>query len=219
MVMNTRLEPAVVANALRKLRSAGTKVFGADSHQFLLNDPLAESVVLTFERKHRIQLPGDYRSFLTTIGNGGAGPYYGVFPLGYMDGVGSAIQPWSEQDGFIGVLSEPYPLLAEWNDLAGMPPVALLDGDPVAYDRLYDQFERRYWNSSIVNGAIPICHQGCALRIWLVITGEKAGQLWHDQRSDYKGVAPLHLQDGSVATFSSWYRDWLEDALQHLHSC
>src|SRR5215831_15731299 len=213
MRMNPKLEPAFVAHALRKLRSNGAKVFGADSHQFLLNGPLAESVVLTFERKHRIQLPVDYRSFLTTIGNGGAGPFYGVFPLGYMDGVGSAIQTWNEHDDFIGVLSEPYPLAAEWNDLAGMPPAGLLDDDPEEYDRLFDQFERKYWNSSMMNGAIPICHQGCALRIWLVIAGERAGQLWHDRRSDYKGVAPLLLQDGSVASFSRWYSEWLEDVL------
>jgi hypothetical protein len=110
MRMNAKLESAFVTHTLRKLRSTGATVFGADSHQFLVNDPLAESVVQTFERKHKIQLPADYRSFLTTIGNGGAGPYYGIFPLGYMDGVGSAIQPWTEQDGFIGVLSEPFPL-------------------------------------------------------------------------------------------------------------
>jgi hypothetical protein len=118
--MNTTLDPAFVAHALRKLRSSGTKVFGADRHRFLVNEPLPESHVLTFETTHKIKLPVDYRSFLTTIGNGGAGPYYGIFPLGYMDGVGSAIEPWSERNGFAGVLSEPFPLSAEWNDLAGM---------------------------------------------------------------------------------------------------
>jgi hypothetical protein len=105
-------------------------------------------------------------------------------------------------------------LSAEWNDLAGMPQAALLDDDSAEYDRLFDQFERKYWNSSIVNGAIPICHQGCALRIWLVIAGERTGQLWQDKRSDHKGVVPVRLRDGSLATFSNWYCDWLEDALQ-----
>lgn len=212
--MHIKLEPGLVVNALHKLRSARARVFGADAHKFVLKDPLAESAVLEFERKHKVQLPADYRSFITTIGNGGAGPYYGIFPLGYMDGAHAAVQPWSEQNGIIGVLSEPFPLSKDWNDLTGMPPDGLISVDVAEYARLLDQFDKKHWNSSIVNGAIPICHQGCALRIWLVITGEEAGHLWQDQRSDYGGLAPLLLQDGSHATFSNWYYEWLEGALR-----
>ncbi|MCA9112451.1 MAG: SMI1/KNR4 family protein [Planctomycetaceae bacterium] len=34
-----------------------------------------------FQRRHGILLPDDYREFITEIGDGGAGPYYGVKPL------------------------------------------------------------------------------------------------------------------------------------------
>jgi hypothetical protein len=57
-------------------------------------------------------------------------------------------------------------------------------------------FEKRYWHSSVMNGALPICHKGCALRIWLVVSGGEAGNVWYDGRADYTGIAPVLMRDG-----------------------
>lgn len=57
------------------------KVIGADGHGFIVNAPLAEADVRAFEQRHGIALPADYRGFLLHVGNGGAGPYYGIFKL------------------------------------------------------------------------------------------------------------------------------------------
>jgi hypothetical protein len=127
---------------------------------------------------------------------------------------GFGFRQWREGDEFVGVLSEPFPLESEWNDLAGMPPAELLESDEAEYFRLLDEFDGRYWRPSLMNGAMPICHEGCALRIWLVVTGVQAGRLWHDGRSDRTGVKPLQLPDGSAATFSLWYSEWLHSAVQ-----
>jgi hypothetical protein len=208
------LDAARIKDALARLRGAKTNNFGADSHRFLLNAPLAEADILAFERQHRVRLPAEYRHFLTAIGNGGAGPYYGVFRLGEMDD-GFGFRQWREGDGFIGVLSEPFALETEWNDLAGMPPGELLESNEAEYDRLMEEFDNRYFRPSLMNGAQPICHEGCALRIWLVVTGVQAGRLWHEGRGDdHTGVKPLRLSDGSAATFSGWYNEWLERAVQ-----
>jgi hypothetical protein len=208
------LDAARVIGILNRLRSADTRTFGAESHRFLLNPPLTESAVRDFERQHKVELPPDYRHFLTAIGNGGAGPYYGVFPLGQRDGDAGGLQPWHEDNGFVGILSKPFPLTAEWNDLNGKPSDALADSDEDEYWRQMDAFYEAYHCSSLMNGAIPICHEGCALRVWLVLTGAQAGRLWHDGRSDYTGIKPLRLADGSPATFSSWYDEWLSQALE-----
>ena len=66
-------------------------------------------------------------------------------------------------------------------------------------------------SSKLVSGAVPICHEGCALRIWLVVTGEQAGKLWEDGRSEYTGLRPVWLSDGFSATFSEWYKEWLDN--------
>jgi hypothetical protein len=93
----------------------------------------------------------------------------------------------------------------EHSALQGMPNDELPQSDEQEDERQFDEFDRRYWDSSLVNGAIPICHEACALRIWLVLTGQLAGHLWRDTRADHTGLAPLRLADGSPATFSLWY--------------
>lgn len=202
-----------IKDALMQLLRAQPDVFGADAHHFRLNPRLPEADVLKFERRYNVRLPEDYRRFLTFIGNGGAGPFYGIFPLGQMDGNSDGLQPWDANNGLVGALSEPFPFESEWNDLAGKPSDDLYERDIAEYDRQVEEFERKYWHCSNINGAIPICHEGCALRDWLVLTGNQAGRLWHDGRSDYAGLRPLKLADGSPATFSLWYNEWLDGAL------
>jgi hypothetical protein len=114
------------------------------------------------------------------------------------------------------VLSRPFPLREPWNDLAGMPAEDLSNTNEEEFVRQMDAFDERYWDTSRVDGAMPFCHLGCALRVWLVVTGPEAGYLWHDGRADYTGLAPLTLRNGERATFASWYAEWLEDALQAL---
>ena len=208
------LDATFVKESLRRLSATKTDVFGAGGHGFSLNPPLLEIKVSEIEHRHNIQLPQEYRHFLTAIGNGGAGPFYGLFPWGKWDGAGRELETWAEAGDFVGILSEPFPLMCAWNDLEGRPPSELMDTNEEEYERLLGEFERIYWDTARLNGAVPICTEGCALRIWLVLTGEQAGRLWRDDRADDKGLAPLSLADESPATFSRWYADWLEGALQ-----
>jgi hypothetical protein len=198
------------------LAVAKVDVLGASGHRFLLNSPLKDAHVRVFEWHHNVRLPVDYRHFLTAGGNGGAGPYYGVFPLGKMDGLYGSLKPWSKEDGVVGVPSRPFLLIDEWNDLQEMPSDELRKADEQEYKRRFEQFEKRYFDSSLVDGAIPICHLGSALRIWLIVTGVQAGRLWYDGRAEYSGLKPVRLADGSPATFSSWYSEWLENALHQI---
>ena len=187
-------------------------VFGSDSHQFKLHAPLKPSLVSTFETRHKIQLPEDYKRFITEIGNGGAGPYYGIFKLGEMDDCFDH-KPWKENDGFIGVLSEPFPHTKAWNDV---PPYPEEQDDEDAYEAELQAFDEIYWNPKQVNGAIPVCHQGCAYRNWLVVTGVEAGNVWEDLRVDQKGLLPVKIKRKRRVTFLEWYDDWLQQAVSKL---
>src|SRR5215467_2338850 len=115
--------PAVL-EALARLRGHAS-VFGADVHGFQLNHPISESEVASFEQKHCILLPPDYREFIICVGNGGAGPFYGLFQFGFMDDNWD-VRQWHEDDGFVGTLSKPFALQDEWNDISAMPNADLL---------------------------------------------------------------------------------------------
>ncbi len=65
-----------------------------------------------------------------------------------------------------------------------------------------------------MNGAIPICHMGCNLWQWLVITGDHRGFVWNDCRVDYKGIQPVIDNAGKQMTFSDWYMSWLHQAIE-----
>jgi hypothetical protein len=73
-----------LAEMLRRLRAADTgfRVFGSDQHRYQLGPTLSDGELTAFESANRVRLPEDYRRFLAAIGNGGAGPFYGLAPLG-----------------------------------------------------------------------------------------------------------------------------------------
>src|SRR5215218_4625213 len=94
-----------IQQKLTRLRSIDReqRIFGADYHQYELAPPTSEQQIRLFESTHGIELPEDYRAFLTEIGNGGAGPYYGLLPLD------NTISEWSLRED-AQYLSKPFPL-------------------------------------------------------------------------------------------------------------
>jgi hypothetical protein len=212
---------ASIRDALAALRESprSLDVFGSQMHDFRTHPPLSEDAVREFERAHRITLPAEYRGFLIHVGNGGAGPAYGLFKLGEMDD-GHGHAPWREDNGFVGVLSEPFPHSGPWNHLSGEPEEDLerdLAEGP-EYEEAYSRWEEDYWSPANVNGAVPICHLGCAYRQLLVVTGPEAGNVWCDDRVDNAGLRPMEQPGRERVSFLGWYRSWLDEALAQLRA-
>jgi hypothetical protein len=57
------------------------RVFGRERRGYRFNDRLSIATVRAFETQHGVELPADYREFVTEVGDGGAGPHYGVESL------------------------------------------------------------------------------------------------------------------------------------------
>lgn len=191
---------------LREQDPQGRAAFGANAHGYLLEPVLEERTVAAFESRHGIALPADYREFVTRVGNGGAGPFYGVFRLGEMDD-GHGHAPWNSGE-FVGDPRLPFPHREAWN-LGPRELENLQDADDD------EELLQAYWRP--VDGAVPLCHQGCALRDWLVVTGPEAGRVWHDATAEYGGWTPLVEEpSGAHLSFEAWYLRWLDAALASL---
>jgi hypothetical protein len=203
------LSPDDVRAKLKRLEELDPRhrtLFGAMLHHYRLAPVVDEVTVADFEAQHGVALPPDYRHFLTAVGNGGAGPYYGVFALGEEDAAyGNA--PW-KPGVLVGDLSRPFPYHEAWN----------LPADDIAAIQAAEEDDHplllSYWGPR--DGAIPVCHEGCALRDWLVVSGPEAGHMWHDATADMEGWRPITDASGGRVTFGAWYRAWLEKALLEL---
>ena len=165
-----------ILKKLKQVKQKGLSCFGSDSHKFRLNPPIDEDSIRRFETTQSVSLPADYRCFLKTAGNGGAGPYYGLYKLDQWDD----FIDWTLDDPPNDLLSLPCPLQpkmsrdAEWE---------LQFNDAV----------------SPYQGIISIGSQGCTYAMGLIVTGDCAGRVVY---LDADGQAPYVVREPD---FLSWY--------------
>jgi hypothetical protein len=197
------------------IRDNERKVFGAMEHKYHLNEVLTEAELHAFEANHAISLPADYRDYLKETGYGIAGPFHGVFRLGEVDG-NRGFQA-IEDSLLVGRLGQTFPHTTAWNLTASeLAWPNLAAGTPVERQHAIiaerdERLEASYWGEHIMNGCLPICHRGCALRVWLVITGPMAGTVWNDDRADNLGLYPVLDREGRAMNFAQWMRAWVDE--------
>ena len=169
----------------KQKKTFGVSEFGS-GHQYQLNPVLSCDQLQHFEKEYDIRLPNDYADFITQIGNGGTGPYYGLHSLA------NAVsdQPGHKSRAF---LASPFPLTEFFNPC-----------DAPDYEN--DDFD----DDQFICGSIVLSHQGCGYYDRLVITGPQAGQVWADGRVSDQGIVPLGCD------FYSWYDGWITRSLNAL---
>lgn len=146
-----------ILDKLGQVQARGLSCFGSDSHQFRLNAPAKEAELQAFEREHGIRLPEDYRAFLGYAGNGGpghggAGPYYGIYPLEKWNDFAD----WVVEDRASDFLARPCPLQPD------MTP---------------EDWARGFGPGSPYQGTLSLGTMGCSGMMQLVVTGRFAGRV------------------------------------------
>lgn len=146
---------------------------------------------------HDIILPGGYTAFLTKIGNGGAGPYYGLERL--EDALFDDLD-YKRPESLLNP-AKPFLHTAAWNQ--AFKPTVNYEENEEEYEKQRIEFEEKYFDRQQMNGVIAICNFGC-----------EYGNIWTDDRSSDYGIHPSYeLGNKDKISFMDWYELWLKKSL------
>lgn|GEM_PF-951979 len=202
---------------------AKRELFGAATHQYRLNPVLRTEQVRTFETEHQVQLPEDYVAFLTLIGDGGAGPFYGLRPLEttricFFDHTG-------QEDHQYFDLARPFPHTRKWNMEAALE--AVDDQLEAAYEagneKLEEQLFEKKWDlisgTEHDQGRLYLADYGCGVQVSLIVNGKEKGHMWTDARINDGGIYPsTELGNSDKISFLNWYERWLDNGLRKMQN-
>lgn len=159
-------------------------MFGARTHQYRLEPPIDAQTLRAAEKENGFTLPEDYFWFLSEVGNGGAGPNYGLYAFGS-----------HEQE-------EEFPYLSS-------EPVLEPKDSKEAYERFVAPYKdapdgkppKTLWQGLLTVGTV-----GGTCDMMLVVSGPDRGRILHVDRDLDR---PYYSPD---ASFLDWYARWLEEA-------
>ena len=187
MKKQVQLERIIWKLKMAARRDAALQEFGANRHGYRMNEPIEAGKIESFEKKTGIALPAEFAEFLQTVGNGGAGPYYGILELdaGHPPGLMNRecrLAPDMTQE--------------EWGELS-----AFMD------DPSLDEPEKERLRSELYGGLLDIGTMGWTFEMMLVVTGTYRGRIVYIDRSHQ---IPFFTYE---ANFLEWYERWLDEII------
>jgi hypothetical protein len=195
---------------LKKLDKSFT-LFGSQKHRYKINPAISIDRIRQFEQTYDVTLPKEYVEFMTTLGNGGIGPYYGLEPFEncLFDDL-----DYKRTDSLLNP-NKPFLHTEPWNLEFSTTIDAEENEDE--YEKEYSKFQEQYFDKEQMNGVIAICNFGCAVSLNLVVNGQEYGNIWTDDRGSDNGIYPSHeLGNKGKISFLNWYELWLENSLKEI---
>lgn len=199
--MFQREEVLAILNEAHRM-DENCEMFGASKHQYLLNPPIRKSFVRGVEERYGFRLPEDYFYFITEVGDGGAGPDYGI--ISFAELVEQKTDPRAEAyaaDYRRSLAKEftPRPMRADEVDEYAIVAKKYYEENPEQYF-VYDEFDDD--DLCITNGFFLLGTHGCQWDFGMVISGERRGQIFDmDNEGAYGFVA---------CSFAEFYQNWLD---------
>jgi hypothetical protein len=182
---------ATVREAVAALAAAdpARRRFGAAHHRYALGPAIAPAALEAVEAALRAALPDDLRAFVLAVGDGGAGPGYGLVPVALAAPYVVRVEPraFARSPSVVGVAAPS----------GGAEPGAHTRAEPGAQTRFEPPWSR----------ALPLAHLGCGYAAVVALDGPGRGEIWVDARAAgvLRPIAP---------SFTAAYLDWI-DRLAH----
>ncbi|MFA1542277.1 SMI1/KNR4 family protein [Actinomadura monticuli] len=145
-----------------------------------LGPPCPLDHVVDVERRLDVRLPSSYRNFVLQVGDGGAGPGQGLWPLR------RSIR-WADRGVYAPrYLATPFPFTARV---------------PGEY---FDDLDEGGHYDDLLTGSMIIAEIGHGSYFRMVVTGPTSGQVWRDDVRRPGGSLSPGLD------FADWYTNWLK---------
>jgi len=177
------------------------KIFGSDSHKYLLNETVSLEQVRAFEAKYQVELPEEYVFFITKVGNGGAGPFYGIDPLCLDEEYEKHYQKLSKPTKY----NDDY--LQFYKKCLALSEKEKLDED--FFEEEYNIEDDDINFDDCLDGVLNINTQGCTFDTLLVLNGSRKGELVYIDWN-FELYNPPRLIN---MTFLEWYQSFFEEVL------
>lgn len=174
--------------------------FGGMDHRFQLMPLLSRRELKSACQAYSVELPEDYVEFLLNLGNGGAGPGYGLERFGYVASK-SMIPTAKPKEGIVTIrikggrevsrseLFDAEGQEVDWLDISFFNTMTGLAGDgeygpeapsrPFPLDGPLENGEDSIWETlSPADGVWTLAGYGCGIVANLVLNGPFCGQVW-----------------------------------------
>lgn len=175
----------------------GSPIGGNYTHMHLFRPVVDQEELELWEETIGFTLPEDYRCYLTCLGNGGAGPYYGIRPFCFLlreNFQKEAIYALGQEQRFYDLAKRRY----EYEDT-----YALYEEyrrhTPKAEQMDYAQFDEMLWNREAhafyevlyEHGLLRVVDMGCGSEIGLLLNGTYRGYVSGiSQEGDFRNLFP-----------------------------
>ncbi len=193
-----------VIEILKKAQHIDSKYerFGAATHQYKLNQPIKKSFVHEVEERYGFLLPDDYVRFITEVGDGGAGPDYGIKPFSHF--YLKAQSPGREKfrEAYRQSLALPFTprqMLVNEVEKYAIARREIYEQNPEQYFIYEKEDENALCDT---DGFLVLGTHGCQWDFGLIITGEKKGQVFDTDNEGAYGFVSN--------SFFEFYQNWLE---------
>lgn len=179
--------------AQAKTTDKNFEVFGSKSHRYNFGLPVPIERIHGFENEYNITLPEPYVTFLTEVGNGGAGPDYGLYSIDALTNHNDHLKHINTEETFIGKSMT----VEKWNNA-----MKILEQGDDEYDKV---------TGVIAKNALVIGTQGCTLDNVLMCGGSEYGKIVYlDWNLDTNNPPIL-----TGLTFEEWLLGYFRRILEH----
>jgi hypothetical protein len=170
------------------------KAFAAFSHKYEFNPVVTMAEIRAFEKKYNLKLPENYARVLTEVGNGGAGPDYGLYSLIEVENIN---EHWLRSYDEILLDKNKKAIKSEWIEMCRLANL----NDSERYNEMLDR---------MLNGGLVIGTQGCSMYNVVMCKGKHYGKIAIVDDGFIEECAP-YMSD---QTFEDWMLDYFREIVE-----